>query len=230
MNLTKLIKQLLPKGRAFRFPAGGNAAQTIDAVSEVYSAALSEVKGILDTVLPDNDNFTAADASIWERRLGLTQYSPDLTRRKQAIMRKLNFPGECLGRLSKNYIESQLRAAGFDVYVHQNKFSDGQGGWTVINPGDGSGGYTQHGLAVHGIDTHGSNGFPYDSRITNHVNKIYEPTTPYTATQLRATFFICGSVFPNFAYVPAERERELRQLILTLKAQHTVGFLIVQYT
>jgi len=229
MNLTKLIKQLLPKGRAFRFPAGGNAAQTIDAVSEVYGAALTEVRGILDTVLPDNPNFTGADATIWEQRLGLAQYTSDLTQRKQAIMRKLNFPGECLGRLSKNYFEAQLRTAGFDVYVHQNKFSDGQGGWTVINPGDGSGSYTQHGLAVHGIHRHGSNGFPYDSRITNHVNKIYEPTALYTDTELRATFFIGASVFPNFAYIPAERETEFRKLILTLKAQHTVGFLIVQY-
>lgn len=230
MNLTKLIKQLLPKGRAFRFPAGGNASQTFDAISDVCNTALTDVLGILDTILPDNPNFTSVDATIWEQRLGLTQYSNDLEQRKKAIMRKLTYPGECLGRLSKSYFEAQLRAAGFDVYVYQNKFSDGQGGWVTINPGSGSGSYTQHGPATHGIDLHGSNGFPYESRITNHVNKIYEPTTGYSDVELRATFFIGGSTFPNFAQVPAEREAELRQLILTLKAQHTVGFLIIQYT
>jgi len=228
MNLDKLTKQLFPTGRAFKFPNGKNGALVMEAINENVNTAIVETKGILNTILPDNDQFTEADATVWEKRLAL-QTSEDLEIRKANISRKLNQPGACKGRMSLLYFQNQLQKAGFNVYVHPNKFSDGMGGYTVINPGDGSGEFTQHGLAIHGISTHGSTGFKYDSQITNHDNKAYEVPPVYTNEQLRATFFIGGSSFPNVAYIPAEREKEFRKLILTLKGQHLVGFLITQY-
>lgn len=229
MNLNKLIRQLLPRGRAFKFPTSGTAAAIIDGINEVYAHGLEDVRSILDSILPDNPNFTAADATVWEQRLGLPASSQDLETRKKGIMRKLNYPGECGGRLSQRYFQAQLQAAGFDVYVYQNKFPDGMGGFMVINPGTGGGGYAEHGVAVHGVDVHGSTGFPYESIIANHADKTFEAPQTYTNAQLRSTFFIGGQVFPNFAAVPASREKEFRKLILTLKAQQTVGYLLINY-
>jgi len=228
MNLNKLTRQLYPTGRAFRFPHGKNGYLVHDAINESVGTCVSELHSILDTILPDNDNFTSSDAAIWERRLGLPA-GTDLQTQKLAIMRKLNYPGGCLGRMSLSYFQSQLQAAGFNVFVFANKFPDGMGGYTVINPGDGSGSYTQHGIGVHGVSVHGTTGFPYDSVISNHTDKTLEPAPAFNDSQLRATFFICGSSFPNMAAVPAEREEEFRKLILTLKGSHLTGFLLINY-
>ncbi len=228
MILGELARQLKPKGRAFRFPKGGNADGVLAVTSEAIQTCITSVYSILDTILPDNPNFSEADASIWEKRLGLLQ-GTDLETRKKAIMRKLNSPGQCKGRLSLIYLQGQLQAAGFDVYVHENKFSDGMGGYVVNNPGDGTGSYTQHGLGVHGVSTHGATGFPYNSIVANFDKKELEEPAIFTDSQLRATFFIGGQTFPNFASVPANREREFRKLILTLKGQHLIAYLLINY-
>ena len=72
----------------------------------------------------------------------------------------------------------------------------GFGGFKTINPGDGTGSYTQHGVGIHGVSVPRRNGpFPYNSVITNHANKIYEDTPAYNEDQLKATFFHrCRSV------------------------------------
>jgi len=228
MILGDLARQLKPKGRAFRFPKGGNADGVLSVTSGAIQTCVTSIYSILDTILPDNPNFSEADAAIWEKRLGLLQ-GTDLETRKKAIMRKLNSPGQCKGRQSLIYIQSQLQAAGFEVWLHENKFSDGSGGYVVTNPGDGTGGYTQHGLGIHGVSTHGASGFPYNSIVANYDRKELETSPVYSDIELRFTFFIGGQTFPNFASVPKNREREFRKLILTLKPQHMVAYLLINY-
>lgn len=228
MTLLNLIKQLFPTGRAFKIWPTSNFELLHDGINEPLEEWLTQTKGLYDQLLPDNDNFTIEDAAIWEVRLGLPGEGT-FNERKLAISRKLNHPGNTLGRLSKSFFESQLQLAGFDVYVHENRFPDGIGGYMVINPGDGSGAYTQHGLGEHGISAHGTTGFPYDSICANHVDKTLEQLPVYTNDQLRYTIFIGAQQFPNPANVPARREEELRKLILTLKAQHIVCYLLINY-
>lgn len=228
MILRKLVKQLYPTGRAFRLSSNSQFARLHDAFNEQLQPAIDSIKSLYDQMLPDNPNFTEEDAAVWERRLGLVG-GGTLEERKLAIARRLNHPGNTLGRLSQSYFQSQLRAAGFDVYVHKNRFDDGAGGFMVINPGDGTGDYTQHGPTRHGVAVHGTTGFPYDSIIANHVDPSLEPTPNFSNTQLRATFFIGAEVFPNRANIPAARETEFRKLVLTLKPQPAVGYLLVNY-
>ena len=228
MILGELSRQLKPTGRAFKFPKGGNADGVLGVMDASIEECVVNLGSILDSILPDNPNFTDVDATIWEKRLGLLS-GTDLELRKKAIMRRLNSPGQSKGRQSLIYIQSQLQAAGFDVWLHENKVSDGMGGYVVTNPGDGTGGYTQHGLGVHGISTHGSNGFPYNSIVANYDRKEFELEPVFSDLELRFTFFIGGQTFPNFASVPANREREFRKLILTLKPQHMVAYLLINY-
>jgi hypothetical protein len=226
--MINLVRQLYPTGRAFRIFTGSNFEKLHGSLNDVMETFKDEVKSIYDSLLPDNDNFTAEDATIWEKRLGLTG-AGTLEDRKKAIMRKLNHPGNTRGRLSRLFLEGQLRAAGFDVYVHANWFPDGLGGFAPINPGTGAGSYTAHGAARHGISVHGTSGFPYESIIANHVNKALEPSPVFTPDQLKYSFFIGGQTFPNTATVPAAREKEFRKLILTLKGSHMVGYLLINY-
>lgn len=228
MNFLKLVKQLYPTGRAFRLWHTSDYELLHDGINEPLTDWYNELLGLYDQLLPDNPNFTEEDAEIWEKRLGLPG-DGTFDERKLAISRRLNHPGNTLGRMSRLYLESQLQAAGFDVYVHQNKFDDGAGGFMVINPGDGVGSYTQHGPGIHGVSSHGTTGFPYDSIVANHVDKTLEPTPVYSNSELRSTFFIGGSVFPNVAIIPSKREKELRELILTLKSQCMICYLLVNY-
>src|SRR5690606_32537660 len=103
--------------------------------------AYADALKIQDAQLPDNDGFTADDATDWERRLGMI-YSPlvPLADRKLAILRKMNHPGTIKARQNWLYVEGQLRAAGFDVYVHENRFDDGMGGYDTKTPVELSGG------------------------------------------------------------------------------------------
>lgn len=119
----KLTKRFYPSGRAFRVLSGSTKEKIHNALAEAekdtYNAALS----VLDQILPDNDNFTAEDATEWERRLGLiTNEFVPLADRKLAIKRKMNHPGTIPARQHYKYIEGQLQAAGFDVIVTENRF------------------------------------------------------------------------------------------------------------
>jgi uncharacterized protein YmfQ (DUF2313 family) len=122
-KLLALTRQNYPKGRAFKMPAEGFIERLHRALSvseqQVYEDALS----VLNNILPDNTGFTADDATAWERRLGLiTNEDVSLADRKLAIIRKINHPGTIKSRQSALYLEGQLRAAGFNVYVYENRF------------------------------------------------------------------------------------------------------------
>jgi hypothetical protein len=122
-RILNLTKRLYPRGRAFHIPFGSTIEKIHKglAISEnnAYTSALS----LLDSILPDNDNFTSEDASNWERRLGLiTSQFISLDDRKAAILRKINHPGTIKARQHYLYLQKMLRDANFDVYVHENRF------------------------------------------------------------------------------------------------------------
>jgi len=119
----KLTKALYPLGRAFRIPKDGvmEGIHKGLAVSEaqVYEDALA----VLNSILPDNPNFTAEDATDWERRLGLiTDQTVPLASRKAAIIRKINHPGTIIPRQHYLYVEKALNDANFNVRVYENRF------------------------------------------------------------------------------------------------------------
>jgi len=228
--MIKLIKQLYPTGRAFAMFQGSNLENVHNSLNETFESAYDDLLGLYDILLPDNDNFTEADAAVWEYRLGLSS-TGTLEQRKANISRRLNHPGGVYGRMSLVYLQGELQAAGFNVYIHNNKFEDGAGGYEVFDPSGGVESYTEHADETeHGDAEFGRLGFSYDSVILNYDDKTKEPNDPaYTDEQLRATFFIGGPTWPNSTTIDASREKEFRKLVLTLKSQNMGAFLLIDY-
>lgn len=122
-QIEKLTKTLYPRGRAFNILPGSVKEKLHRALAESESKAFTDAKGVLDSILPDNPNFTIEDAENWERRLGLiTNDFVTLSDRKLSIARKYNHPGTIPARQHFKYMEGQLQAAGFNVTITENRF------------------------------------------------------------------------------------------------------------
>ena len=149
--------------------------------------------------------------------------------RKKAIKRKINHPGTIAARQHYLYIEGQLQAAGFDVYVYENRFPYGGGAYYTRSVYDvaGTSGINefQHGDAQHGDDQHGGT---YGNIIVNHISETLDQQFHVTSN-LRNTFFIGGNPLGRYANINANRKDEFRQLILKLKPAQMVGYLLINY-
>jgi hypothetical protein len=201
------------------------------ALAESELQAINDNKALLNSILPDNTEFSADDATDWERRLGIiTNSATDLEDRKMAILRKMSFPGNIPARQHYLWLERQLRAAGFDVYVYENRFDYGNGSYYTMLPEDVYDtedilDFIDHGELDHGDFDHGAG---YNNIIANSItqegDRRFSP-----GNNLRSTFFIGGDPIGSFASIPASREKEFRQLILFTKPTQTVGFLFIDY-
>lgn len=229
-QILNLTKQLLPTGRAFNTHSDSMVERMYKALSVSEEKNYLDIVSTLDSILPDNDNFTTDDATLWEKRLGLiTNDLVPLSDRKLAIARKLNHPGTIRARQNYLYIQEQLRAAGFDVYVYENL--------TLTPPayivGSDIAGIADHSTDTEHMQTGMEHGSIYNGSLFKHciVNSIFEEEDYFfnVGSNLRATFFIGGNPLGTFANVPTERKQEFRQLILRLKPVQTVGFLFINY-
>jgi uncharacterized protein YmfQ (DUF2313 family) len=247
----QLSKQLLPKGRLFSIPDDGTREKLNNEDAYWNNKASDDIKGILNAILPDNANFTVEDATLWEQRLGLiTNTATSLENRKLAIKRKMNYPGNILARQSSDYIQDQLQAVGFDVYVHENLPFQ-----TVENSLGAAVGIIQMGEGEMGDDNEMGNvyeffsdlfstyemgddaemgtvemgGVHFKNIVANRIDEIQDQWHG-TGSDNSNIFFIGGEIFGTFADVDETRKDEFRQLILKLKPTQTVAFLLINYT
>lgn len=231
-KIANLTRQLYPTGRAFKIPSGGNFDKLHRSLNSVYETAVTDGVDLFNSILPDNDGFTAEDATDWERRLGLI-YSPtvSLSNRKAAIIQKLNYPGVNPAKGHYLYVESQLQLAGFNVYVYENRFPVYPSGYETMSPVDITGDPNllfeiQHGMIQHG---EGQTGSLYKYKVANHIDESKDLLFSVGAN-LKSTFFIGGSPIGTNADVPSSQKDQFRQLILRLKHVQTVAFLFINYT
>lgn len=256
-KLLRLTKQLVPTGRAWKMPANGDHETLHFALNITQAQAYTDALAILSSLLPDNDKFTEDDATDWERRLGLiTNPLTYLEDRKDAILRKLAFPGANPAKSHWGYLESQLQDAGFDVYVYENLFpiyypdgyeskapldilADvatgrfGMNNMGQINMGNKVSYYGQYlVLAQLGRFQMGNinlNQYVWSNKIVNFIEEENDLKFN-TTTNYASTFFIGGSTLGSFANVPSSRKNEFRQLILKIKQVQSAGFLFINYT
>lgn len=208
IDILKLTKKLLPTGRAWKVPASGVFEKLIKGLAASEVRAYNFAFGTLYRILPDNTNFTAEDATEWERRLGLPVQSQylNLSTRKALILRKYQYPGSFLNRQNYRYIEYQLQLAGFDVTVTENTDPNMIVGTAFQHADD-----TQH-----GFDTE-MGGISQDI-IANcpQVNELYDVSSPL------GVFIITGTVSPALVVT-------FRKLVLALKPVNTVALLQLTY-
>lgn len=231
-QILSLSKQLYPNGRAWKMPYAGVLEGLHKALAISEEQAYYDAVAIHDSILPDNANFSVADATDWELRLGLiTNQMTPLSDRKLAIIRKLNQPGAAPAKSNWRYLQEQLQAAGFNVYVYENIFPyyypDGDVTETPFQlTGDSSFiAPNQYGDSQYGDHQYGGK---YTKFCANYIDEVRDWSFDI-APNLRSTFFIGANPIGTFANVDVNRKDEFRQLILTLKPVQTVAFLLINY-
>lgn len=214
-DILKLKKQLLPKGRAFKVPANSNFEKLLLGMAGKESQAISDIIGMLDTIIPDNASFSAEDAAQWESFFALAA-SAELDARKAAIYRKMQFPANVKGRQHAKYLEWTLSQAGFDCQVYEwidirNKLS------SITHSAN-----TQHASSTR----HGGMSIPaYSGIVANFIKQADEVQIPNNIQNLKNIFWICGKTgFDSFVDVSDDRMDEFRHIILTIKPLHTVAY------
>lgn len=225
-QILKLTKQLLPTGRAWWLPIGSTFRTFWYALGKSEARAYDFMKSILNQILPDNDEFTDDDAALWENRLNL-KVNPDgltLDERKDLIARKYSFPGQFIYRQNWRFVEYQLQLAGFNVWVHENRFPDG-GGYEYLY-------WYETAVLQHDEDTeHGYQSEMGETGMDIVANEADFPEPFYIGAQenYKGVFFIGDEIFPDVANVSPLFRFELRKLILALKPANTVAILLCTF-
>lgn len=233
-QLLALTKQLAPSGRAFRIAIGSYFEKLFIGLALSEERAYNDATSILNSLIPDNSFFTTQDADDWERRLGLiTNEATPLSDRMLAIQRKMNYPGTISARAHYLYIQQQLQAAGFNVYVYENIFPDGMGNnlaktfqqFTGSSP-----------LAFIQLNDEELNDFQLGDTfqqsghyiVANYIDESLDQ--PFIIfPNYRCAFFIGGPTPGSFANIPVSRHDEFRQLILKLKQTQDIALLCIFY-
>lgn len=222
--LLNLTIRLLPGGRGFKVPAESFQKDVYRALARSESDWVAEHTGILDELLADNDNFTEEDAAIWERRLAiLASQSSSLEDRKAAIRRKYASPGDIPARQHYLYLQRELQAAGFNVFVHETPKDPNTGEPLPIE--------AFIGIQLNGFQLGDDQLGPTISEldvIANFIDKTRDESFVIPDDK-RALFYIGGETLGSVATVDANREDEFRQLILLIKPLQTVGILLINY-
>jgi len=222
--LKSLSTQLYPTGRAWYGPEKGVFNAFHDAINISLTRLLIDENSFLDSLFPDNENFTLEDVQLWEYRLGLiSNNSVSLELRKQAIKRKLGYPNNIKARQHHLFIQSRLQLAGFNVWVHEN-IAPYQTPDDILSVSLSE---VQHGEPTqHGNSTfHGGDSF---NVIANSIEEI--ETFGVGSDNLWATFFIGGENLGDVANVPLSRLREFKELVIKLKPAHTVAFTFINFS
>ena len=215
----KLSEQLYPKARVWRLFQGSVYRSLHAALSLSEQEYYNNILSLQDSALPDNDNFTVEDAERWESALALGDNS-DLTLvvRKEIILRKINFPGNIKPRQSALFLQRELQAAGFDVYIYENKLA----GVPVTIMG-----------AICGLITVGQTNVGQQPAETYDIiaNEIeFEPDFVIAGNPaLKFTFFIGGLSFLSRADVDSARKKQLIELILKIKPAQSIGLSLINW-
>lgn len=227
--MADLALQLYPTGRAFNMIKDSVLDKLHQAINRSLIRVLDDSQATLNSCFPDNIGFDENDCELWEYRLGITtNISLDIELRKKAILRKMSFGRNIKARQHLDYIETQLQLAGFDVYLHENKFFE-DGEWVYKTPGDITGSLTNNvqygGSSQYGI------GMQYGSSEYQVIANLSTANESFSvgSENLWATFFIGGAVLGELAPVPSIRQQEFKELVLTLKPAHLAAFTFINY-
>ena len=220
--LNLLTKQLYPTGRAFRVSKDGELDKMHDGLILSENRFHEDIRAVLNSILPDNDDFTLQDATRWEQLLGLiTNENVSLDERKQAIIRKMNHPGIVRARQNYLYLQEQLQLAGFTVYVHElipdTLISVLVSYMEMVQCGQYQVGQIQCGQLY------------YANKVVNHLDDLKDRFFA-VGNNNRSIFVVGRSGFGGFTSVPTARKEEFRQLILKIKPAQSVGYLLINYT
>lgn len=236
-----MFKHLLPTGRAWTITVNKNLRKFFEAISP----ETDKPKDFADNIFLDAFPISTRELAAWEAQFGLANNRLSVAQRRT----RLAAAWTDVGGQSPAYIQDQLRANGFDVYVHEwwepgtepavgvhgsptvrNPLTVLNQSYTLTIPGVDCGEplaecgeeFAECGNYVGGVGYPLVNKFVYDSDIVGY-------TVPNDATKWPYFMYVGGPNFGDVATVPATRRFEFEALLLKIRpAQLWIG-LIVRY-
>ena len=240
------IQKLLPKGRAFRLPFENDLYKFHQAQAKEPERICDFYVDVRDSGLPPNVPSDALDD--WETFLGLLANSnlTDAERNERALGKLTAVGGQGL-----DYIQDQLQAAGFPIFVYENNPAAGAREYITLLGDTGIqmddfqlGDFTDRinpaslaGILLAGppiyfneIDYIGSmlndtnvemNDFQL-GQFTTSLIKEFEYVIPADSATFIFFWFLAGpGGIFDFVDIPADREEDFKSLVFQLKPAHT---------
>ena len=239
--MINIFKHLLPTGRAWTITAD----KTLRKFFEALAPELEKPIKFFDEIFLDVFPRSSHQLDEWEKQFGLSNSRLSDAQRRE----RLRAAWRDVGGQSPSYIQNQLQANGFDVYVHEwwepgTEPAIGQHGtpevrnpFLVLNP--------QYMVSIPGVDCGeplaecgeefaecgnyvGGVGYPlvnkfvYDSDIVGY-------TIPNDASKWPYFMYVGGKNFGDVAEVPASRRFEFEALLLKIRPAHLWIGVIVRY-
>ena len=221
-------------------------------INRTFTRAWGDLKQVYSDIFPNDPNFTIDDAHDWYRRFGMYDSgSVSLPAMKLALLQRMSWPQVPLNRQNYLYIQQQLQAAGFPVYVFENRWWNGSD-WVTKSPSSFVG--TLSGVALCASATRVGmyrcgQDYTNNLKCVNYLEQVGDSGFDVGANY-RCVFFISSATFGGgtrvssgtrvgsathigantlYARVPLARKQEFKQLLIKLKPAHTVGYLFVNY-
>lgn len=107
----RVLRHLLPNGRAWRLTAGKNLRRFFQGLAGSAESARLFVDRVYLDLFPQDTR----EVSAWERQFAL----PAVGLNEQGRRDRLAATWQAVGGQDPRYIQDTLRARGFDVYVHE---------------------------------------------------------------------------------------------------------------
>lgn len=111
MTFLDTFKHLLPNARAWRI----TVTKTLRSFFSGLTGVSEDTRTFLDGVYTDLDPAQTRELDAWERQFALASLGLTEQQRRD----RLDGAWKALGGQDPNYVQTTLRSAGFDVYVHE---------------------------------------------------------------------------------------------------------------
>ena len=219
----RLFKHLLPNAKAWRLTTDKQLRQFFDGLSGVGR----DLRLFIDLIWLDIRPADTRQLSEWEVEFGLPNTLTDEQERRD----RLDAAWKARGGQSPRYVQDTLRAAGFDVYVHEWWQLPVVGSPVVRNPltylNDGAQ-PVQYKAVAGATKAICANPVAIASDlITSYAAKQY--FIPNDSTKWPFFFYIGAQTFPSHATVPSTRKNEFETLCLKIGPTHQWIGVLVDY-
>lgn len=237
----RIYQHLLPTALAWVTTIGKKLRQFFEGLTGLPT----DIERFIDEVWADLDPTTTRQLSLWQTQFNLDPAGQTTEQQREA----LDAAWKATGGQSLNYIQTTLRNAGFDVYVHE-WFEDvpGRPGGgsvngdvtptarnpnTYINDGiiqynsaDGVATMQDGNAQAQDGDTDTANGYLLVNKILDNNGDPVTYTIPGDSTKWPYFFYIGGQTFPNLATIPTSRRGEFESLVLKISpTEQWIGIL-----
>lgn len=233
MSWLRVFEHLLPRARAWYLTVQKQLRQFITGLAEALGP---DAKLFVDEVFDDLFPQTTRQLTEWEQQFGLAP--EDLT--EQERRDRLSAEWQAQGGQDPRYIQDVLRAAGFDVYVHdffepRPLYTDPvviRSPFTVIGAGTAAGTSCGEPLMQCGEEFAQcanyveKDGYP----LVNKTPALQVLPIPPALDTFPGWLYVGGPNFGDVASVPVAQRDDLERLVLKICPAHLWVGMIVSYS